>query len=71
MIGNDFNSNSELQITIREKKLLDKEEKEKKKNNNTNKYRQIQDQIQDKIQDPGLNTLAEVFLKYIYIVDLI
>jgi hypothetical protein len=47
LIGNDFNSNSELQITIREKKLLDKEEKEKKKHNNTsytNKYR-IQDSI--------------------------
>ena len=54
LIDNDFNSNSDLQITLK-----------KRKRKNLKKYK-----LYKQIQDPGLNTSSEAFLKYIYIVDL-
>jgi hypothetical protein len=50
LIDNDFNSNSDLQITLKKKKKLEKYK--------LYMYKQI--------QDPVLNTLSEAFLKYIY-----
>ena len=50
LIDNDFNSNSDLKITLKKKKKLEKYK--------LYMYKQI--------QDPVLNTLIEAFLKYIY-----